>query len=283
MTITYTNANGESLTLRQRRPYFLQRANGTGDVRQTVTTFKAPDQDGAFFISGSLEMRNILLEGTIIGDTLDETHEARKRLLRVFTPKLKGTLFYRGARIPCIVEEAGFMATESARSPAFFISLLCPSPFFEALDELRVELASWISMFSFALEIPTTGIEFGLRQPSQIITVENPGDVPCGCTISFKALGTLTNPELMNVDTGEVFRLLRTMPAGEELRVFTQFAGKRVVRIVNGVETNAFSFMDTTSTFFQLAPGENTLRYAAASNMDLLEVSVFYRPLYLGV
>ena len=136
---------------------------------------------------------------------------------------------------------------------------------------------------SFALEIPASGIEFAFRQPSQIITVENPGDVPCGCTILFKALGTLTNPELMNVDTGEVFRLLRTMPAGEELRVFTQFAGKRVVRIVNGVETNAFSFMDTTSTFFQLAPGENTLRYAAASNMDLLEVSVFYRPLYLGV
>ena len=162
MTVTYTNQNGESLTLRQRRPYFLQRLDGTGNVKNAVTTFKAPDQDGAFYISGSLDMRNILLEGTVIGDTVDQTHEARKRLLRVFTPKLKGTLIYRGAQIPCIVEEAGFVATESARAPAFFISLLCPSPFFEALDELRVELASWVNMFNFALEIPESGIEFAL-------------------------------------------------------------------------------------------------------------------------
>ena len=283
MTIHYTNQNGESLTLRQRKPYFLQRLDGTGNIRNAVNTFKAPNQDGAFFISGSLDMRNITLEGTVLGDSVDQTYAARKRLLRVFTPKLKGTLVYRGAQIPCIVEEAGFVASESARAPSFFISLLCPSPFFEALDEMRVELASWINMFSFTLEIPSGGIEFGLRQPSQIITVDNPGDVPCGCTISFVALGTLSNPELMNVDTGEIFRLLKTMTAGEELRVYTHFAGKRVVLITRDSETNAFSFMDTASSFFQLAPGLNTLRYDAASNLDLLETVVRYRPLWLGV
>ncbi len=237
-TITYTNSSGESLTLRQRKPYFLQRLDGTGSVRNTINTFKAPNQDGAFFISGSLDMRNITLEGTVVCGTAEQTHEARKRLLRVFTPKLNGTLVYRDAQIPCVVEEAGFVAAESVRTPSFFISLLCPSPFFEALDELRVELASWISLFSFTLEIPPSGISFGLRQPSQIITVDNPGDVPCGCTISFEALGTLENPDLMNVDTGEVFRMLKTMTAGEELRVYTHFAGKRVVRIMNNAETN---------------------------------------------
>ena len=36
MTIHYTNQNGESLTLRQRRPYFLQRLDGTGNVRKVV-------------------------------------------------------------------------------------------------------------------------------------------------------------------------------------------------------------------------------------------------------
>ena len=283
MTLTYTNSSGESLTLRPRKPFFLQRAEGIGNVRNAVTTFKAPNQDGAFFISGSLEMRNILLEGTIVGQSKDEAYAARKRLLRVFTPKLSGTLVYRGLRIPCIVEEADFVISSKERIPSFFISLLCPSPFFEALDELRVELASWVSKFSFELEIPFSGIEFGLRQPSQIIEVDNFGDVPCGCTISFVALGTLTNPELMNVDTGEVFRLLKTMTAGEELRVDTHFANKRVTRIIGGAETNAFSYMDTSSVFIQLMPGRNTLRYDAATNMELLEVSLYYRPLYLGV
>lgn len=138
-------------------------------------------------------------------------------------------------------------------------------------------------MFEFELEIPETGMEFGMRQPSQIITVNNIGDVACGCEIVFRALGTVTNPELLNIDTGEYVRLLTTMSAGDELRVYTHFAGKRVVSVVGSTEINAFSLLDTGSTFFQLASGQNTLRYDASVNMELLEVSLYYRPQFLGV
>jgi hypothetical protein len=126
-------------------------------------------------------------------------------------------------------------------------------------------------------------MEFGMRQPSQIITVDNIGDVSCGCEIIFQALGTVTNPELLNMDTGEYIRLLTTMSAGDELRVYTHFAGKRVVNVNGTTVTNAFSLLDTGSAFFQLAAGVNTLRYDASVNMELLEVSIYYRPQFLGV
>ena len=111
-------------------------------------------------------------------------------------------------------------------------------------------------MFSFPFEITQPGIELGVRQPSQIITIENEGDVPCGCTIIFHALGGLTNPELLNVDSGEYIRINTAMTAGEEIHVFTHFAGKCVVRIANGVETNAFSLLDVASVFLQLDVGK---------------------------
>lgn len=101
--------------------------------------------------------------------------------------------------------------------------------------------------------------------------------------IVFRALGTVTNPELLNIDTGEYIRLLTTMSAGDELRVYTHFAGKRVVQVVGSTVTNAFSLLDTNSTFFQLAAGTNTLRYDASVNMELLEVSIYFRPQFLGV
>lgn len=283
MELTYINPAGERLTLRQARPFFLSKLDGTGSTRQSINTFKAPDQDGAFYISSTLDMRNITLEGTVISGTVDETYAHRKRFLRVFTPKQQGTLLVRGRMIVCVVEEAGFAASSRERAPKFFISLLCPSPFFETLEEVREELAVWIPLFRFELEIPGKGMEFGIRQPSQIITVDNIGDVPCGCQINFKALGTVTNPELMNVDTGEVLRLNTTLTAGEELRVYTHFAGKRVVRVTGSAQSNAFSALDTGSVFLQLDTGRNTLRYDAAVNMDLLEVSIYYRPLFLGV
>ena len=283
MELTYINEDGVSITLKQNRPYFLSKLDGTGNIRQTVNTFKAPNQDGAFYISSTLDMRNIILEGTIVADNPDDAYAKRQHFLQVFSPKLNGTLVYRNKQISCVVEEAGFTVSTRQRIPNFFVSLLCPSPFFETLEEVREELASWIPLLEFELEIPMTGMEFGMRQPSQIITVDNIGDVSCGCEIVFRALGTVTNPELLNIDTGEYVRLLTTMSAGDELRVYTQFASKRVVSISGSVITNAFSLLDTSSVFFQLAAGLNTLRYDASVNMELLEVSIYFRPQFLGV
>jgi len=283
LELTYTNANGESVTLRQTRPFFLTRVDGAGKVRQTVNTFKAPDQDGAFFISSAMDMRNITLEGSVITPTIAETYDQRRRFLRVFTPKLQGTLIYRNRQIKCVVEEAGFTASTRERAPNFFISLLCPSPFFEALEEIREELAMWSTLLFFPLEVQNTGLEFGVRQPSQIITVDNIGDVACGCHIIFRALGSVTNPELMSLDTGDVIRLNTIMESGEELHVYTHFAGKKVTRVLGSVESNAFSLLDTSSVFLQLEPRRNLLRYNAAENMDLLEVTILYRPKFLGV
>lgn len=228
-------------------------------------------------------MRNIILEGRVLANTPDEAYALRQRFLHIFSPKLNGTLIYRNRQIACVVEEVGFTVSTRQRIPNFFVSLLCPSPFFETLDEVRKELASWIPLFEFELEIPESGMEFGMRQPSQIITVDNIGDVSCGCEIVFQALGTVTNPELLNIDTGEYIRLLTTMNAGDELRVYTHFAGKRVVSVNGSLVTNAFSLLDTDSVFFQLAAGINTLRYDALVNMELLEVSIYYRPQFLGV
>lgn len=283
MELTYINTAGERLKLKQARPFFLSKLDGAGITRQSINTFKAPDQDGAFFISSTLDMRNITLEGTVLANTVDEAYEQRKRFLRIFTPKQQGTLLVRDRQIACVVEEAGFAASSRERAPKFFVSLLCPSPFFEALEEVREELAMWTSLFLFELEIPESGMEFGARQPSQIITVDNIGDVSCGCQIVFKALGTVVNPELMNLDTGEFVRLMATMTAGEKLRVYTHFAGKRVVRITGQTQSNAFSQLDTGSAFLQLDAGRNLLRYDADTNMDLLEVSIYYRPQFLGV
>ncbi len=283
MELIYMNNDGLSITIKQTKPLFLTKLDGVGRIRQTINTFHAPEQDGAFYISSTLDMRNITIEGQILSTSVDASHEYRRQLLKVFTPKQRGTLIYRDRQISCIVEEAGFSQGNIVRAPQFFISLLCPSPFFEALETIRRELASWLENFSFPLEIVDPGIELGIRQPSQIISIENEGDVPCGCEVVFHALGSLSNPELLNVDTGEYIKINDDMITGDAIHVFTHFAGKHVTKLSGTTETNAFPLLDVGSTFLQLAVGNNTLRYDAGDNIDLLEVSVFYRPQYLGV
>lgn len=283
MEIMYINSDGEILTIRQAKPYFLEKMDGTGSIRNTVNTFKAPEQDGAFYVSSTLDMRNITLEGTIVAENADKAYELRKDFLRFFSPKKSGVLRYRDRQISCIVEEAALTVSVRERIPKFFLSLLCPSPFFETLEEVRQELASWDALLEFALEIPVGGVELGARQPSQIIAVDNIGDVSCGCEIVFKALGSVTNPELLHLDTGEYVRILTTMSSGDEFHIYTHFAGKRVISIIGTTQSNAFYLLDTDSDFFQLAPGINNLRYDASVNLELLDVSIYYRPQFLGV
>lgn len=283
MEVKYINELGESLTFRQRKPYFLQSIDGTGAVKHIISTFKAPNQDGGVFISGSLDMRNIILEGRIIADSIEEAYRLRKDLLNIFNPKEKGRLIFKDLSIPCIVEEAPVFKADSHRTPAFFISLLCTSPYFETIAEIKRLLAGWHPNFEFELEIPIDeGIEMGYREESLIIPIENVGSVPCGATFEFIAQGIVENPMIIDVVTGKFIKLNRIMQEGEIVTVSTHFANKKVLSSLDG-GTNAFSSLDEDSEFLQLDVGTNLLRYDAKVNLNNLEVNVYFRPQYLGV
>jgi hypothetical protein len=288
MEVIYTNSNGESVTLRQRKPVFLNRIDGTGNLTNSVNTFKAPLQDGEFFVNSSLEMRNITLEGQILTGKpkdVDTVYGLRAELLRIFNPKAAGTLSFREKKIDCRVEDVTVsFETARERFPSFFISLLCPYPFFtDDNDGIINNFTAWESGFEFELEIPEEGIEFATRTFNQLVTLTNFGDIPCGLEIIFKTYSDVVNPELMNVDTGEVIRLLTTLTAGEEYRVYTDFAGKRVEYIQNGIKVNAFNVIDPQSTFFSIPVGGTLFKYDAVSGVEELDITVKYNLRYLGV
>lgn len=283
MELTYLSEGGQRLTLRQKKPLYLKSIDGTGAVKHIISTFKAPNQDGGVFVSGSLDMRNITIEGRILADTISEAYELRKTLLNVFNPKQKGRLVFKNLSIPCTVEEAPVFKADRQKTPAFFISLLCTSPYFETVNEIAKLLAGWHPSFGFELEIPDEeGIEMGFREESLIIPVENVGSVRCGGTFEFIAQGIVENPMIIDVVTGKYIKLNRVMQAGEIITVSTHFGNKKVMSSLGG-GTNAFASLDENSHFLQLEVGTNLLRYDAGRNLNNLEVNVYFRPQYLGV
>jgi len=283
LELIYTNADGLTVTLRQRKPFWLNKLDGIGNISNIIHTFKAPDQDGAFLIGSTLDTREITIEGTILADSPEHALLYKNELLRLFSPKQTGTLVVNGLQIGCVVKDIILSASTKQRIPNFHIILLCPSPFFEALHDLREELAQWEKLFQFQLSIPSdTGVQLGARQPSQILTVINAGDVETGMEVVFSALGAVVNPELLNIGNGAYIRVNTTMQAGQEMHVYTGFAQKHVTSVLSGNITNAFSLLDVGSTFLQLSTGTNTLRYDAADGLEQLEVTLYYRPRFLG-
>ncbi len=68
----------------------------------------------------------------------------------------------------------------------------------------------------------------GHRVSNLIVNINNTGAVECGMKIQFKALATVVNPSLFNVNTREFIKINRTLSAGDVLEVTTEFSNKRI-------------------------------------------------------
>ena len=150
----------------------------------------------------------------------------------------------------------------------------------------KEDIASWVAAWHFPCVIEkdsTKSMIYGYRAESVIVDCYNEGDVSTGMRIRFTALGTVSNPILLNVDTEEFIQINATMKTGDVIEINTKYGSKGAKLIRDGVETDYFRYIDVDSTFMQLAIGDNMFRYDAASGVNSLEVSIFYSKEFLGV
>lgn len=255
--------------------------SGQDGIKNNIYISKGAGQDGVTVTGDSLDVRNIVVQGSVRGDK----EKNRLLLLGILNPKLKSKLIYvnNGVEkyIDCKVEKAPTITKE--RLPKFLVSFFCANPYWQDMAEAKAEIALWVGDFSFPLEMFETGIDVGHRESSLIVNTFNSGEVTCGMRVEFKALATLTNPSILNVNTQEFIKINKTMVAGETLTVTTYFGNKKVESALNGVTTNAFNYIDLGSTFLQLDIGDNLFRYNSDTGIDNLTVSIYYTPQYLGV
>jgi len=284
-TLTYINSQGGEVTFTHKPPFILQNFNTDNNVN--IYANKGMAQDGSTYLGNTLDIKDISLEVAVLSSSQSELVSLRATLDKVFNPKLgEGYLIYKDEvkerKAKCIVNKLPYLV-QSGNVAEGLISLTANNPFWTDLQELKEEIALWVGLFSFPLEILETGIRMGHREPSLIVNVLNNGDVECGMRIEFKALATLTNPSLLNVNTSEFIKINKTMVAGETITVSTYFGNKSVKSTLNSVTTNAFNYIDFESTFLQLDVGDNLMRYDAETGTDNLEVSIYFTPQYLGV
>lgn len=168
----------------------------------------------------------------------------------------------------------------------FDLQIECLNPFWREEEETKEDIASWVAAWHFPCVIEkdsTKSMIYGYRAESVIVDCYNEGDVSTGMRIRFTALGTVSNPILLNVDTEEFIQINATMKTGDVIEINTKYGSKGAKLIRDGVETDYFRYIDVDSTFMQLAIGDNMFRYDAASGVNSLEVSIFYSKEFLGV
>lgn len=301
-SITVTNEQGFSMTFTEvyTDGFLLENATGVQEAKADVIRTENAMGDGSIWNSSRMKERNIVLT---LRDLPHADHRRnRARLYRLFPIKSGGTLTYTDGTVTRVIPVYCESVVADAKNLAnsFTISLISPNPYFTDPEPTDVALAAWEGAFEWPAQAatPDTGEfefdaqaldtdvqEFGTRTEDLIVTCENAGDVPCGFVLTFSAAGTITDPGILNVDTGEQLTLNLTLGAGDSVAVDTRFGHRTAVLTSGGVQYNVFRYITAGSTFLQLPPGEShftaTLGGSAATSADL-DISIRYETNYIG-
>ncbi|MDQ0268870.1 phage tail domain-containing protein [Cytobacillus purgationiresistens] len=276
------NDQGQTFEISVLSPFYLDNADGLDSMENEFYTSINYDTDGENIVGSSIRPRNITIEGRISEDK----EINRIKMIRFFNPRRKFTLQYTDGEISRFinfrVEKAPVISKDTY--PVFVISLLCPKPWW--FDrEIKTDVATWVGAFSFPLIIPEdTGIQMGYREPSVIVNVNNTSDNISPLRIEFRAVGTLINPSILNVETREFIRIEKEMIAGDVISVNTERGNEYVRLSRNGVTSNIFNDLTLESNpHLSLDIGDNLMRYDADSNVDNLEITIYFTPQYVGV
>lgn len=266
-----------------------------GEVQSTHHTYKYVNQIGTQVTGTTLETRPVSVVGWVVADSDIVMTERKRRLNHFVNPQQPIRIYYRGS----VLYNIDFLPATSIRYGKtiaennevickFAIDGDCFSPLFSENIASRVTAATVIPMFHFPLIIsetpdPPGGVVFGERLTSLFLNVMNSGSVPVGMEIVFNAIGTVVNPELIEVNTQNSFKVNKTLQAGEQVIVNTQIGEKSIVGIVGGVTSNYFRYKDIDSPWLQLEIGENLLRYNAESGIENLQVYITFTNKFLEV
>lgn len=274
----------EKITFEYDFPFFLENVEGLHEVLGVVAGMESAYAIGQNYIGTSVEKRNIIITGVIKDDLIVN----RQKLYRMFPLKSAGNLYYYeddfAKKIEYQVESIKVDSKGLVRH--FQISLICSNPYFRDLDTTLLQMATWSPKFKFALRIPSdTGIRFGSKNTTSMVTIQNDSNIEYGMTITFTANDTVVNPSLFNVDTREEMKIEKTMEAGDKIVVNTYRQNKNIyyIPVSTGVTENINNLMVYGSKFLQVHHGENTFRYNADSGVDSLEAIIEYYSEYEAI
>lgn len=289
-SIVLTNlSTQQSILMDQEESEFVLDVVDFGTVPGTHNSYKYVNQIGAYIDSTTLGTRSISISGWVVGKDEQTLQYNKMQLNRLVNPihpiRIRCNDQYQITFSPDYSVQYSTVRSENNHVLSkYLIQGTCADPLFTQTHQTSVQVSSTLPRFRFPLVIPQNqGILMGLREPALLTTLVNSGDVPIGLVIVFTFTGTVKNPRLLDVDTQEFIQLNHTFTPDEQVVISTASGEKYIQGRTNEEITNYFSYLDFDSTWLQLRPGDNTLKYDADENPENLNVSLQFCPKYLEV
>ncbi|QDK70352.1 phage tail domain-containing protein [Lactococcus protaetiae] len=291
MKITYSSSNGDKVEFGQQPPFLVTSIKGLGGVGNIITKQQQYGLDGSFLVNQQLDDRAPGIEGEIIASSSSDLATKCQQLSSLLNPNTAGTLTYypdngKIYEIDVLIEQPPvFDEPQNNLTQTFSIDFVALDSYWidKSQADKLIPLSSVKNKLTFPLRI-TSGFTFANISSNNIQTIINKGDVSVGVKITLRIISDVVNPKILNVGTGEYFRLEETYSAGTVLTIVTLRGEKEVTGVqADGTMFNALKDWDDDSVFLQLAQGSNFLQLQADEGAANMIGTIQFSPKVIGV
>lgn len=290
--LKFENEDGKTITLSDvEKKYQIISITGLNPPQATLYQSEVSGMDGVKHMSAKLEKRNVVVTIRING----EVEKNRLNLYTYFKTKHYSKMYYSNNSRNVYIE--GYVeAIECdlfSNSEQMQISIICPDPFFQSVQEIVTDISKVLGNFEFPFAFGALGvkdptitdeaIEFSIYLKDRIVNLINEGEDETGFIIKITATDEVINPAIYNVDTREFFKMNITLAKTDVLTINTIKGQKSVTLLHDTVTTNAINKVDRESTWLSLSKGDNQFTYEADTGGSDMQIAFTHRTRYQAV
>lgn len=295
------NTKGEILTLTQNEvKYQVVSIIGLNPPNAQINTSSTANLDGAEYNSSKLLPRNIVITLKLngAGTTVENT---RQQLYKFFPTKEWCRFYFKNENRNVYID--GYAETNEVNlfenKQTMQISIICPQPYFKALEEISDDISKITPTFFFPFSFGSNGattpgiedintddaIPFSEVSLNKITDIYNDSESETGVIIDIKVISAINKIEIKNTGTGESLILNYEFLENDEIKLNTNKGQKSVTLIRDGTIYNVFSAIQKGSKFFQLSIGDNFFSYIVDDGVNDSHVNIIYKhsTVYRGV
>lgn len=279
------NSKHEILRLTQSESEFqIVSILGLNPPKAQINSSRVAGLDGSKFNSAKLEERNIVITLKLNGDI----EKNRLKLYTYFNTKEWCKFYYKNGSRDVYIE--GYVETTEVdlftNNELMQISIICPNPYFKAMDMIVDDVSKVLANFKFPFSINVSSpITFSNLEIERVTDVFNDSESETGLIIEIEVFGPINKIVIRNTSTGDDFQINYAFQANDEITINTNKGQKSIV-LKRGVEKrNIFASIGKNSKFFQLSTGDNYFSFLVddGANDGLINIVFKHYTVYRGV
>lgn len=279
------NSRGQSLQLTgDEANYQILDIEGLNPPEAQVNLTDIAGMDGAKFNSAKLQTRNVVITLRLNGDA----EANRIKLYQYFPTKEQVTFYYSNSHRDVFIK--GYVnsceVNPFSQDEQMQVSIICPNPYFKAIDEIIEDISNVTSLFTFPFTINQgEPIPFSNYEIGSVTNIFNSAESETGVIIQINVLSAVNDILIRNTQTGESIELSYEFEEGDLITINTNTGEKSIQLLRGGVTSNLFTALVSGSVFLQLYAGDNPLAYQVDGGLSdqYVYITFSYYSMYRGV